>query len=246
MVATEIARPIVLLVDDDAAVITMLTDALEAKGYTVRSFESGVEAERLLDEVRPDLIILDLALPDMNGLLVCADLRAKTETPIIICTATKQQDALPLAFKLGADDFVRKPFSVDELAARMEAALRRTPHRAAVDSSSSETRQRVGALVIDTARCKVTAGKETLHLTPIEYRLLCALASRPGEVHARKELAEQVWGYHDSDVGRSLDVHMRRLRGKLNACAGAGVVLGTLRGFGYQLRQEPEGDASIA
>jgi DNA-binding response OmpR family regulator len=245
MVAIEVPRPTILLVEDDAAVITMLTDALGAKGYTVRSFESGAEAERLLDGLRPDLIVLDLMLPDMNGLLVCANLRAKTEAPIIICSATKQKDDPILAFKLGADDFVRKPFSVDELAARMEAALRRAARRTPADSPSSDTRQRVGTLVIDKATCSATVGNETLHLTPTEYRLLCALASRAGEVHPRKELAEQVWGYHDSDVGRSLDVHMRRLRGKLNACAESGPLLVTLRGFGYQLRWKPEPDGAI-
>jgi len=245
MVVTEVSQPIVLLVEDDAAIITMLTDALGARGYTVRSFESGAEAERLLDGLRPDLIVLDLMLPDMNGLLVCANLRAKTEAPIIICSATKDKDDPILAFKLGADDFVRKPFSVDELAARMEVALRRARRGTAVELPSSDTRQEVGALVIDRTRCKVTVGNETLHLTPTEFRLLCALASRPGEVHSRKELAEQVWGYHDSDVGRSLDVHMRRLRGKLNICAEGGPLLVTLRGFGYQLCREPEPDTSI-
>ena len=245
MVATEVSRPIVLLVEDATATITMLTDVLGTKGYTVRSFESGVEAERLLDGVRPDVIVLDLMLPDTNGLVVCANLRAKTEAPIIICSATQQKDDPILAFKLGADDFVRKPFSVDELAARMEAALRRAARHAPADPPSSETHQRVGALVIDRARCKATVGKQALSLTPTEYRLLCALATRPGEVHPRTELAEQVWGYHDADVGRSLDVHMRRLRGKLNACAETGLLLVTLRGFGYQLCGEPEPDASI-
>jgi DNA-binding response OmpR family regulator len=245
MIATEVSRPIVLLVEDDAATITMLTDSLGARGYTVRSFDSGVEAERLLDGVHPDLIVLDLMLPDMNGLLVCANLRAKTEAPIIICSATQQKDDPILAFKLGADDFVRKPFSVDELAARMEAALRRAARHTSVNSPSAGAGQQVGALVIDRARCKVTVGKETLQLTPTEYRLLCALASRAGEVYARKELAEQIWGYHDADVGRSLDVHMRRLRGKLNACAETHLLLATLRGFGYQLGGDPDPDASI-
>jgi DNA-binding response OmpR family regulator len=235
-----------LLVEDDAAVITMLTDALGARGYTVRASASGAEAERLLGGLQPDLIVLDLMLPDMNGLLVCANLRAKTEAPIIICSATQQKDDPLLAFKLGADDFVRKPFSVDELAGRVEAALRRAARGTLVASPASSKRQRVGALVIDGAKCKVSIGNETLRLTPTEYRLLCALASRPGEVYARKELAEEVWGYHDFDVGRSLDVHMRRLRGKLNACAQSGPLLVTLRGFGYQLRQEPEAETSVS
>src|SRR5438067_1239197 len=112
MITTEVSRPVIFLVEDDATVVTMLTDALGARGYTVRASESGAEAERLLDGLQPDLIVLDLMLPDMNGLLVCANLRAKTEAPIIICSATKQKDDPILAFKLGADDFVRKPFSV--------------------------------------------------------------------------------------------------------------------------------------
>jgi DNA-binding response OmpR family regulator len=239
MATTGASGSTVLLVDDDLAVVAMLADALEARGYSVSSSYTAAEADRMLEEVRPDVILLDLGLPDGNGLLLCANLRAKTNAPIIVCSASKQQDDRILGFKLGADDFVGKPFSMDELAARIEAALRRANSAPPGDPESRPGRHEVGPLVIDEPRCRVTLGGKEVRLTPTEYRLLCVLASRAGEVLSRKELAERVWGYHDPDVGRSLDVHMRRLRIKLEGQSEAAPQLMTLRGFGYQLSCEP-------
>ena len=229
----------VLLVDDDVAVVAMLTDALGTRGYSVAAAYTAAAADRLLDEVHPDVILLDLGLPDGNGLLLCANLRAKTNAPIIVCSASKQQDDRILGFKLGADDFVGKPFSVEELAARIEAVLRRAHSTPPTDPDARPGCRELGQLVIDEPRCRVTLGGKDVHLTPTEYRLLCVLASRAGEVLSRKELAERVWGYHDPDVGRSLDVHMRRLRTKLEGGLEAAPQLLTLRGFGYQLLCEP-------
>jgi DNA-binding response OmpR family regulator len=238
-----VSRATVLVVEDDPSMVTMLTDVLELRGYCIHSAASAAEAARILDEVEPDLILLDLSLPDMSGLVLCANLREKTEAPIIVCSATKQQDDRILGFKLGADDFVSKPFSVDELAARIEAVLRRATPRASTQLHSRPEHQEIGPLLVDEARCQVTLSGKELHLTPTEYRLLCVLVSRAGEVLSRKELAERVWGYHDPDVGRTLDVHMRRLRTKLNAGAAAEVQILTLRGFGYRLLHEPQGSA---
>jgi DNA-binding response OmpR family regulator len=230
----------VLLVDDDLTVVAMLTDALEARGYSVSSAYTAAEADRMIEELRPDVILLDLALPDGNGLLLCANFRAKTNAPIIVCSASKQQDDRILGFKLGADDFVSKPFSVEELAARIEAVLRRAHPEPPTDPAARSGRHAIGRLVIDEPRCRVTLDGEEVRLTPTEYRLLCTLVSRAGEVISRKELAERVWGYHDPDIGRSLDVHMRRLRAKLEAGPEDAPRLVTLRGFGYQLQCEPK------
>jgi two-component system, OmpR family, response regulator MtrA len=244
MATTGTLSPTVLLVEDDPAIVTMLTDALGIRGYLVCSSRTAAEAGRLIDELSPDVILLDLALPDGNGLLLCANLRAKTNAPIIVCSASKQQDDRILGFKLGADDFVGKPFCVEELAARIEAVLRRANPAPRADAAARSGRHEVGRLVIDEPRCRVMLDAEEVRLTPTEYRLLCLLASRQGEVLSRKELAERVWGYHDPDVGRSLEVHMRRLRAKLEAGSAGAPRLVTLRGFGYQLQDEPEGVAA--
>jgi DNA-binding response OmpR family regulator len=232
-------RATVLLVEDDRTLGTMLRDGLGARGYRTWHAASAAEAEALLDEVRPDLIIVDLMLPDRHGLLLCATFKERVTAPIIICSGTKRKDDPALGFKLGADDFVAKPFSVDDLEVRMEAALRRAAAPAPIELRARQRPQRIGELFIDQSRCRSTLGGEELDLTPTEYRLLCALASRPDEVFSRQELAESVWGYHDTAVARSLEVHMRRLRGKLNAGPVSPPPLVTVRGFGYQLVQEP-------
>ena len=244
MSLAELPRQSVLLVEDDLSVALMLTDRLEAKGYSVGHAINGAEAESMVGEIRPDLIILDLMLPDTNGLVLCADLKAKPEVPIIIFSATKRKDDPVVGVKLGADDFVAKPFSVDELLARIETALRRGPQQATTESPHPRGGQRIGELVIDQARCQVALGGGLLRLTPTEYRLLCAVASRPDEVFSREELAKRVWGYHDVGVGLSLDVHMRRLRTKLNAGAVTPPPLVTVRGFGYKIVQEPRAGAA--
>ena len=233
MAAREGANPEILLVEDDLALASMLSDALRARGYTVWHVECAGDAESALDQVRPDVILLDLMLPDSNGLIMCAKLKARTGTPVIICSATKRQDDAAIGFQLGADDFLRKPFSLDELQARIDLTLSRRP-APPIDQAQPRI-ECIGGLTIDKTRCVVTVGGEVLYLTPTEYKLLSALAGRPNEVLSRQELAGCIWGYADDGVIRSLDVHMRRLRLKLTAVADAGPYLRTRRGFGYQL-----------
>lgn len=244
MNATERPRPKVLLVEDDSTLATMLADRLAAEGYAVWHAENAADAETLADQSNPDLMIVDLTLPDSHGLVLCAKLRETQATPIIVCSATTRKEDAIIALKLGADDFIAKPFSVDELLARIEVALRRTPPGSATPPPSEQTVQRFGPLVIDQARCSVTLGAERVGLTPTEYGLLCALASRPDHVISRKELAERVWGTYDSGIGRSLDVHVRRLRAKLSAGTVPAPTLVTMRGFGYQLACEAAPEAA--
>jgi DNA-binding response OmpR family regulator len=239
-------RGTILLVEDDPTVAAMLKDRLEARGYRVWHAESAAEAEALAGELRLDLIILDLMLPDAHGLVLCAELKDKKVAPVIICSGTKRRDDAALGFKLGAEDFVAKPFSVGELEARIEAALRRASPRGAAESPPARGVQRIGELAIDRTRCLVTLGGQAVRLTPMEYRLLCALADRPDEMLSRQELAERVWGYHDPGVGRSLDVHMRRLRAKLDAGAAPPPALVTVRGFGYRLDREARHQAAVS
>jgi DNA-binding response OmpR family regulator len=231
-------RATILLVDDDLTFAEMLRDQLTARGYYVYHAVSAAEAEGMVDEVAPDLVIVDLLLPDTHGLVLCANLRDRITAPIIICTWSKQPGDLLLGLKLGADDVVSKPFPSEEFAARIEVALRR-PARDPASSVPSEVVQVIGPLAIDRARYRVTLGGDPIHLTPTEYRLLCTLAERPNHVLSSKELAERVWGSPDADVRRSLETQLRRLRAKLKSGPVMAPSLTTVRGFGYELTWEP-------
>jgi two-component system response regulator VicR len=227
--------PNILLIEDDLALASMLSDTLRAQGYGVWHVGCAADADVALDQVRPDLILLDLILPDRNGLIMCAKLKARAGAPVIICSATKRQEDAAIGLQLGADDFIRKPFSVDELQARIELTLRRGPVAGGERPRTGGQIEELGALTMDKTRCMVTVGGETMYLTPTEFRLLTALVGRAGEVVSRQELAQLIWGCVDEGVLRSLDVHTRRLRAKLAAVAEAGPYLVTRRGFGYQL-----------
>jgi DNA-binding response OmpR family regulator len=235
MTATQPATANILLVEDDADLAGMLSDTLAARGYRVSHAATAAEADLVLNQLRPDLIIVDLLLPDRHGLLLCADLKDRLGVPLIICSASRRKEDPALGFRLGADDFLAKPFSVDELERRLESALERagSPRPAAV--SATLPPQKIGSLEIQRSECRATLGDQALPLTPTEYRLLCAVASRPRHVLSREVLADEVWGEHDDGIVRSLDVHMRRLRAKLQATGVPGPRVATRRGFGYQL-----------
>jgi DNA-binding response OmpR family regulator len=246
MSSTADAGVSVLVVEPDPTSARMLGNCLGASGYRVWQADTAEAAERVVDEVQPNAIILDLILPDGHGLILCANLRAKTAAPIIICSATKRREDPALGFKLGADDFIAKPFSLEELRARLEVALRRSAQAPTTGRPLHSNVWRVGELVVDEALCRVTLAGEVIHLTPTEYRLLSALASRPDMVLSRKELAERAWGRYAPDVAESLQVHMRRLRGKLKATAASSPALVVVRGFGYQLVRAPYEAASVS
>jgi len=229
----------ILVVEDDHAVAQTLTDALESSGYRVWLAETGSDARTLLEQTRPDLIILDLILPDVDGLVLCSGLKALVDVPIVICSATQQKRDAILGLKLGADDFISKPFDIYELEARVEAVLRRTMHTRTADVAPSPPDHiRVGELVIDRSRRRVTLGGEAIQLTPTEYRLVSALASRPDEILSRDDLATIVWGYQDASSGRTIDVHIRRLRVKLSGGPVPAPAIVAVRGFGYKMAVE--------
>ncbi len=185
----------IMLVEDDHAVAQTLIDALESSSYRVWLAETGADAKILLEQTRPDLIILDLMLPDMDGLVLCSGLKAIADVPIVICSATPQKRDAILGLKLGADDFIAKPFDIYELEARVEAVLRRTTQtRVAEPTPPPPDHIRVGELIIDRSRRRVTLGGEPIQLTPTEYRLVSALASRPDEILSRDDLATLVLG----------------------------------------------------
>jgi len=230
-------RPIILLVEDDAPLAEMLRYRLRARGYAVLHAQSAAEAEAAAIDAHPALIILDLMLPDMHGLILCANLKERCAAPIIICSATKRKDDGALGLKLGADDFIAKPFSSDELEARIALALGRSARGAAAPALGDEV-QTIGTLSIDRARCVVAVGDMPVHLTPTEYRLLCALADQPDRVVPAKALVERVWAEHDAGLHDALGVHVRRLRAKLTGGPVRAPTIVAARGFGYRLTCE--------
>jgi DNA-binding response OmpR family regulator len=233
----------ILLVEDDAETARSLCRALESSGYRVTIAETGSEARSLLEHVRPDLIMLDLMLPDTDGLVLTTTLKALTNAPIIICSARQEQVDRVLGLKLGADDFIAKPFELDELEARIEAVLRRASRVREVPAVPTD-QIRVGELLISQSRGTVILGGQSVRLTPTEYRLLVALASRPEEVLSRETLGQLVWGYQDLGTGHLIDVHIGRLRLKLRRASSSGPVIVTVRGKGYTIGTESSNPAA--
>src|SRR5947208_917981 len=236
----------VLIVEDNPATARALTELLEGNGYEVSTAEDGATAKALLDQVHPDLIILDLMLPDVDGLVLCADLKARMDVPIIVVSGTNRKRDGTLALRLGADDFVAKPFDMYDLEARVEAVLRRSSRSKTERTANEPDHFQIGDLLISRSRRYVTLGGRELQVTPTEYRLLSALASRPDEVLTRDELAHHVWGYEDASSGRAIDVHIRRLRMKLETGAAPPPKIISVRGLGYKMLSESHSASSVA
>ena len=217
----------ILLVEDDPRIRQVLELALRDHGYDVRSASTG---EQALEEValrRPDVLLLDLMLPGMDGLEVCRRLRVQGDLPIIAVTARSDSADVVAGLEAGADDYVTKPVVASVLAARIRAVLRRVP--------AHSERTRVGDLEVDTGRAVVLRRGEELQLTKTEYRLLCELAASPGAIRTREELLRDVWGYDYFGDTRLLDVHVRRLRVKVEDDPSHPQLVLTVRGIGYRL-----------
>jgi two-component system, OmpR family, response regulator MtrA len=218
----------VMLVEDDLRIRGALELALRDHGYDVHSASTGEQALELLSQERPDVVLLDLMLPGIDGLEVCRRVRAESDLPIIVVTARSDSSDVVAGLEAGADDYVTKPVVASELAARIRAVLRR------VHPQSVPTR--IGDLQLLVDRAMVLRAGEELRLTKTEFRLLCELAERPGEVKTREDLLRSVWGYDYFGDTRLLDVHIRRLRTKVEKDAGAPSLILTVRGVGYRLQ----------
>lgn len=232
-------RASILVVEDDPVLAHTLVDVLELSGYRVWHAADGQEARIYIERARPDLILLDLVLPDIDGLVFCSLLKGIVDVPIIVCSGSSRRSDPVLALKLGADDFVRKPFEVEALLARIEAVLRRAPPRAdgttPLPPPPRQTELRVGDLLIEPARRRATLAGEVVPLTPTEFRLLTVLVAHPESVLTRDWLAREVWGYADASNGRTIDVHVRRLRIKLSHGRVHGPSIVSVRGMGYRI-----------
>jgi DNA-binding response OmpR family regulator len=227
----------ILLVEDDAATADALCTVLVDSNYTVWHAEDGASARSMLEEAHPDLVVLDLMLPDVDGLVLCSQLKGIADVPIIICSGTVRKRDTILGFKLGADDFIAKPFDVAELEARVTAVLRRRATTKVAENARdlSSDQVTVGNLSIDRARSRVSLGSQQIHLTRTEFRILQALAARPDEILSRDELSQMLWGRPEPAGSRAIDMHVRRLRVKLDGGQQPAPPIVSVRGFGYKL-----------
>ena len=230
-------RSTVLLVDDEESVQKLLTYPLEREGYTVVQARDGEEALERYRETPVDLVILDLMLPRLDGLAVCRRLREeRSAVPIIMLTARGDEGDKVLGLELGADDYITKPFSIREFMSRVRALLRRAQLSAA--GARAEMIE-VDDLRIDVSRRTVEARGEQVQLTYLEFELLRMLASSPGRVFTRKELLDELWGGSEFRDPRTIDVHVRHLREKVERDPAEPALIFTVRGAGYRFRDSP-------
>lgn len=221
----------ILVVDDDASLAEMIGIMLESEGYEPRFCADGAEAVETFREVAPALVLLDLMLPGHDGVEVCRRIRQESDVPVIMLTARTDTQDVVAGLEAGADDYVTKPFKSKELLARVRTRLRRT-----IEPAQSE-HVRVADLDIDVAGHTVTRGSKPLALTPLEFDLLVTLGRAPWKVFTREELLEKVWGYQHAADTRLVNVHVQRLRAKVEPDPDDPSVVITVRGVGYRAGQ---------
>jgi two-component system, OmpR family, alkaline phosphatase synthesis response regulator PhoP len=227
----------ILVVDDDTKIVELVKLYLNRDGYVVITATEGNEALRLARESRPDLIVLDIMLPGMNGLEICRALRNESSVPIILLTAKTTEADRITGLDLGADDYVTKPFSPKELAARVRAVFRRSPEET-LQMGPEEVR--FGNLTINFRRHEAFLSTRSLDLTPVEFKLLGVLAREPNRVFSRTQLIEKVLGYDFDGFDRTIDVHILNLRRKLEPDASHPRYIKTVYGSGYKFTEGSE------
>ena len=228
----------ILVVDDERILRETLAESLEVEGFTVVQAADGREAVNVYRRSHPDLILLDLMLPELSGTEVCRIIRAESGVPILMLTAKSAELDKVVGLELGADDYVTKPFSFRELLARIRALLRRSEQQAQV--SDTETVE-LGEVKVDLAGRRLLRGVEVLPVKPKAFELLAFLIRNAGHVFTRDQLLERVWGYDYAGETRTVDVHVHWLRAQIEDDPANPVYLETVRGVGYVLRR-PEAD----
>ncbi len=225
----------ILLVDDEDSVQKLLTYPLERDGFRVVSARDGEEALRLFGEEQVDLVVLDIMLPKLDGLEVCKRLRAESSVPIIMLTARDDEFDTVLGLELGADEYITKPFSIREFRSRVRALLRRAgaPRRDAADTEPLVA----GPVTLDTDRREARVDGRALDLTYVEFELLRTLVAQPGKVFSRRGLLQAIWGDSSYREPRTIDVHVRHLREKVEQDPSEPELILTVRGAGYRLRE---------
>jgi DNA-binding response OmpR family regulator len=220
---------LILVVEDEPTINQAVSDRLRAEGFGVVSAFDGPDAVAAFERHGPVLVVLDVMLPGFDGLEVCRRIQAIRPVPVLMVTARSEETDLLVGLGVGADDYMTKPFSMREVVARVRALLRRV-ERAAVLTGSGQARIEVGGLVIDPAARRVASAGVEVHLTPLEFDLLRALAAEPGAVRTRDDLMREVWGWADAAGTRTLDSHVKAVRAKIGADR-----VRTVHGVGYAL-----------
>jgi DNA-binding response OmpR family regulator len=224
----------VLVVDDEKTIVKGLKFSLEKEGYEVSVAYDGEEAIKIFQDEKHDLIVLDLMLPGVDGLEVCRRLRKVSDVPIVMLTARTEDIDKILGLEMGADDYITKPFNPRELAARIKAILRRAQHPV-IDPENMQV-IRLQDLQIDLFQHKVRVKDKGVDLTSKEFALLSLLASHPGRVYSREQLLEHIWGYDYYGDARTVDVHIRHLREKIEPDPGTPQLILTVWGTGYKFK----------
>jgi DNA-binding response OmpR family regulator len=224
----------VLVVDDEAAILELVRFTLERDGYRLLVAADGWEALEVARREHPDLVILDVMLPGLTGLELCRALRAEMDLAVIMLTARKEESDRVAGLELGADDYVTKPFSPRELAARVKAVLRRSSRREDPGATPGPVRD---GLLLDAERRRVWLDGEEIELTYTEFELLKTLSGTPGRVFSREDLLMRVWGTDFLGDSRTVDVHIRHVREKLHEDTARARFIETVRGVGYRFRE---------
>jgi len=222
----------VMIVEDDEDIATLVSNVLAEEGYATSIVTDSRQAIETFERVHPDVVTLDVMMPSIDGISLCLELRRSSEVPILFISARKDPPDRVVGLRIGADDYMSKPFDTEELVARVDALLR----RAAMSHDNGGGRQiRFGRFVIDLGSVQAIAGEQQVQLTPTEFKLLRTLAAEPGRVFTRDDLLTGVWGYEPGSDTRLVDVHVGRLRKKLEDAKVSEVQIETARGFGYRL-----------
>jgi len=228
----------ILIVEDERNLSNVIRDRLQEEGYRVLQAFDGPSALAVARDHAPDLIILDIMLPGLDGLEVCRRLRAHSIVPILMLTARAEEIDRVLGLELGADDYLTKPFSMHELRARVRALLRRVEMMQAAGTPSTQVVLTVGNARLDPTTNEASVDGQPLDLTPKEFALLFLLAQHPGRVFSRAYLLDEVWGYEVGAYDRTVDTHIYRLRQKLGADSALAQRIVAVRGTGYKLERE--------
>ena len=233
-------RPMLLIVEDEPSYVDALEVALNREGFATTVATDGPQALVLFDQVRPDLVLLDLMLPGMSGVDVCRQIRTHSRTPVIMVTAKDSEVDTVVGLEVGADDYVTKPYGLHELIARIRAVLRRAGHEEA-SADVDEDSLVIGDVRLDLARRELTVRGALVALPRKEFELLEAMMSRAGRVITRETLLDQVWGLDYVGDTKTLDVHVKRLRSKVEVDPASPTYISTVRGVGYRFETEQKG-----
>ncbi|HET9731831.1 MAG TPA: response regulator transcription factor [Acidimicrobiales bacterium] len=230
-------RPVVLIVEDEESFVDALTVALEREGFAPQVARDGIEAVRTFDSGWPDLVLLDVMLPGMSGIDVCRHIRRTSNVPVIMVTARNDEVDTVVGLEVGADDYITKPYRLRELVARIRAVLRRAADRELTESEGAVT---VGDVTVDPERREVRVRGQVVPLPRKEFELLEVLITHAGRVLTRERLIDEVWGSDYVGDTKTLDVHIRRLRNKVEDEPGEPTRITTVRGVGYRYERPPE------